>query len=288
MPPKRLTEEELQALLGHVKVRVDPGFNRALQAELRARAQELRQTSPQTSRQQSRPDNPSARVQSDQVQSSYQREGLWRFSTVNILSAVVFATAALAFVFLVLIRPLMGGEAVEPGPTDGLTGIPVVQTITLPADSTSLPTPTDPPPPTPAPTENPIPTPLPTPTSATPTPTETMLPTPAPTWTPTTESNITPSATPLPENKVTCSWTQVSGYVELSAPYVRVTVSTAAFPITQIGEATGQVSQDGSYSVTVSYPIQPAGTRLIVSYGEWDGASWLRPATLFGADCTEG
>lgn len=45
------------------------------------------------------------------------------------------------------------------------------------------------------------------------------------------------------------------------------------------------VQPDGSYNAIVTYPLQAEGTHLLGAYGEWDGSWWLRPATLFGADC---
>lgn len=270
MPPKRLTEEELQHLLGHVKVRVDPTFNKALQAELRARARELRAASEDLSQggRLVRNGVPSAHDDAGRDQRPHRGWSLGRLSTISILSSAVLATAALAFVFLVLVRPLLGGRAVEPDLTAeatedsiALTGYPI---DVEPTEGTITDSPTEPP----LPTE-------------TPTPALTAMASP----TPNVGATLTSSAIPTPVVTVTCSWTQVSGYVQMAAPYVRVTVSTAAFPITQIGEAVGPVQQDGSYSVTVSYPEQPAGTRLMGGYGEWDGTSWLHPATTFGADC---
>jgi Tol biopolymer transport system component len=168
----------------------------------------------------------------------------------------------------------------EPSPTDTVTPIP----SELP---TLLPTP--------------IPTRLPTlPSTWTPTTIFTLPPTwtptavPPPMSTPTMPSTPTPMATPIPTTppppsvEVTCSWTRVSGYIQMTAPYVRVTVSTSSFPITEIGSAVGPVQSDGSYTVTVTYAAQPAGTHLIGGYGEWDGSWWLRPATTFGADCAGG
>jgi hypothetical protein len=157
-----------------------------------------------------------------------------------------------------------------PPPTTAPTSVPT-SVPTLPPTPTELPTTV----PTLPPTATPVEPPTMVPPTATPTPIEPPTATPVPAFC-TTPTTIV----------ATCSWMRVSGCVTMTAPWVRVTAWTAAYPITQIGEAVGLVQPDGSYSVTVSYPAQPEGTHLLGSYGEWDGSWWLRPATLFGADCS--
>lgn len=291
MPPKQLTEAELQDLLVHVKVRVGPAFNEALQAELRIRARQLRAASEAASQagRQIRNAEPSARVGARRDQRPYQQQDMRRLNMTSILSSIVFVTATLAFIFLVLVQPLLHNNIIELDLTEEATTIPIVQTVTSPADTTPLVKPTQGASPI-EPTQTDTPSPTSTETeTATPTATAPLMPTETtiltPTWTPPIGLSATPSAIPAPLVKVTCSWTQVTGYIELSAPFVRLTVSLASPTIQEIGSASAPVQPDGSYSVTVTYPEQSVGTRLIGGYGEWDGTSWLRPATTFGADC---
>jgi hypothetical protein len=85
---------------------------------------------------------------------------------------------------------------------------------------------------------------------------------------------------------VTCTRTTVIGMVDPRASYVRATVNLASNLNIQLAQAVVGIQPDGSFSVTLTYPAQPAGTRLIVAFGEWDGAKFTKPATLLGQDCT--
>jgi len=67
-----------------------------------------------------------------------------------------------------------------------------------------------------------------------------------------------------------------------------LTVSLSNPTIQEIGTGIAAVQPDGSYSVIATYSALPTGTHLIGAYGEWDGTSWLQPATTFGADCRTG
>lgn len=274
MPPNRLTEEDLQDLLEHVKVRVDPAFNKALQAELRARARELHTVSKASSQsdQPAGTEQLAGRADTGRNQELPRRWGLGWLNTINVLSSAVLAAAALALVFVVLVRPMLDDRAVEPELTQETTETPtatIEPTANVPTTEeavTATPTSTDAPTPTAPPTLTPMATP-------------TALPAP------TLASTLTPSVILEPIVNVTCSWTQVTGYVQMTAPYVRLTVSRSSPMIQEIGSAVAAVQPDGSYSVTATYPAQTPGTHLIGAYGEWDGTSWLRPATTFGADC---
>jgi hypothetical protein len=93
-----------------------------------------------------------------------------------------------------------------------------------------------------------------------------------------------PQAT-LDSMQVGCAATIITGHVNVSAPYVRLNVSTAAYPITTIADVTAPVQPDGSFTVIATYPLQPAGTHLIGYYGEWTGSEWVNGAAVWGADC---
>ena len=106
-----------------------------------------------------------------------------------------------------------------------------------------------------------------------------ITPTPLPTSIP-----VTPSPFPIVP-QVTCSWTGVSGHVEIPAPYVRLTISQSN-PIREIGSVVVPVQPDGSFSAIATYPLQTEGTLLLGAIGEWNGSSWLQPARMFSAYCS--
>jgi hypothetical protein len=115
-----------------------------------------------------------------------------------------------------------------------------------------------------------------------PTPTDIPLPetlTPWPTSIP-----LTPTPFPLVP-QVTCSWTGVSGRIDPSIPYMRLTISQSN-PIKEIGAVVVPVQPDGSFSAIATYPLQPEGSLLIGAIGEWDGSWWLNPARTFSAYCS--
>lgn len=84
---------------------------------------------------------------------------------------------------------------------------------------------------------------------------------------------------------VGCSRTVAVGKIETPAKFVRVTVTLASDLSQTLATKVVPVRRNGRYAAFVAYPAQARGTHLIVSVGEWDGTSYLRPATLLGADC---
>ncbi|MBN1310916.1 MAG: hypothetical protein JXB30_05795 [Anaerolineae bacterium] len=267
MPPNKMTEEAIQDLLEHVKVRVDPAFNKALQAQLQARAQELRDASTASS-QPHRSFRDTVRYREAPAHASAEQTPLpqRRLNTLAMLSSAVFGIAILAFFFMVIVRPQFSDPATAPIATEE-TAIPTTgQTLASPAGVTL--------------TGKAV--------ELEPTVAHITTLTPIPIGTATPMPSLTPPPVPVTDIEVTCSWTRVSGYVEASVPYMRLTVSLSSPTIQEIGSGIVAVQPDGSYSVLVTYSALPAGTHLIGAYGEWDGTTWLRPATTFGADCQSG
>jgi hypothetical protein len=138
----------------------------------------------------------------------------------------------------------------------------------------------------PAPTDTPIPpteTPTPTAVPETPTPLTPVSPTLPPEV---TSTDIPSSGEPEYQATVGCSQTTISGTTVLPATQVKVGVNLASNLLNQLAAVVVEIGPDGRFSAVLTYAPQPEGTRLIVGFGEWDGTKFLRPSTLFGADCT--
>lgn len=119
------------------------------------------------------------------------------------------------------------------------------------------------------------PTPIPITPSSTP-----FIPSPTPIPLSATPTFIAPNTT-----IVTCNFTLTEGYfTQSNAPFVRLRVNLASNLNIELGSAVAPVS-NAYYAVSVSYPTQPEGTRLIISIGGWNGSQYVGPATIFGQDC---
>jgi hypothetical protein len=194
MCSERLTEEDIRELLEHTRVRVDPAFNQALQARLRARAMELRSASAQQPSSRNVSSRSSVRSDGNDSWTSW-LSGLGRLRAINVLSTAVSAIAVVVFVFLVFVRPMLN-ETNEPEPTLEITETPVTETSTPapePTESISVAA-TEP-----SPTETPMPirTPTLTPTATATLPTNTLTPTVTPTSTATPTATATPTVPTL-------------------------------------------------------------------------------------------
>lgn len=84
----------------------------------------------------------------------------------------------------------------------------------------------------------------------------------------------------------TCQSVDFGGSVGFPAPFVRVTVTSAA-TMTELSSAIVPVYY-GSFHANLSFPQQPANSRLIIAAGEWDGQQYLAPAATMGSDCGSG
>jgi len=86
---------------------------------------------------------------------------------------------------------------------------------------------------------------------------------------------------------VGCSSTHATVTLTAQARFLRINVSLASNLTTTIASKVVRVygGIGSSHSITVRYPAQPLGTRLIVAVGEWDGSKYVVPAALTGADC---
>lgn len=157
-------------------------------------------------------------------------------------------------------------------------------TPTLTPSPTGTDLPTDTPSPTPSPTSSPTPT-------VTPTTNLRATETPTPP-SPTVSSTATPQTAPATQNPppyqaaVGCAKTTITGSTVMTAASVKVTVTLASNLLSTLASVVVDVTPDGRFTAALDYAAQPAGTRLIVAFGEWDGAKFMRPATLFGEDCS--
>jgi hypothetical protein len=86
---------------------------------------------------------------------------------------------------------------------------------------------------------------------------------------------------------VYCQITFVRGRIESTAPYVKVAVTLASDLSRPIASTVVRVWADQYYYAFLRYPLQPKGTRLIISAGEWDGSKYVAPANLIGQDCAK-
>ncbi|MBN1428731.1 MAG: PD40 domain-containing protein [Anaerolineae bacterium] len=131
MSPKIPTEQELQGVLEHVKVQVDPTFNKSLQAQLQAKAQEIRKELA-ASEQHSRSLKKMGLIRKPSTDAE-QTEGIVfpriRLNSLTVLSSAVVAIAVLVFAFLVIVQPLLNSEPIEMADlTPVTTGLPVAAT----------------------------------------------------------------------------------------------------------------------------------------------------------------
>lgn len=87
--------------------------------------------------------------------------------------------------------------------------------------------------------------------------------------------------------EVQCAKVRVSGVTTVAAPFVRVRVATADNLMNTLAQKEQPVfpAIGRAFSITVSFPQQPEGKRLMVTVGEWDGLSYVQPAVMYGQDC---
>ncbi|MEO8611267.1 MAG: hypothetical protein ABI690_25445 [Chloroflexota bacterium] len=100
------------------------------------------------------------------------------------------------------------------------------------------------------------------------------------------------AAATIDKISVTCKWVALRGKTEVRAPYVRVQAVLGS-DLTQV-LATQVVPT--AYTVGANYyallDISGAhladGTLVVVAAGEWDGAHYLKPATITSRNCNKG
>jgi hypothetical protein len=89
---------------------------------------------------------------------------------------------------------------------------------------------------------------------------------------------------------VTCTWVSLRGKTEVRAPYVRVQAVLGSdltnVLATQVIPTQKYVGASYRALLDISGARLPDGTLVVVAAGEWDGAHYLRPATITSRNCT--
>ncbi len=99
---------------------------------------------------------------------------------------------------------------------------------------------------------------------------------------------VIPSTVPSPGNSyafIGCDFANAYGNVDsIKAPFMRATVNLASNLNTELAAQVVSLTSL-SYSIHLTYPVQLAGTHLVLAVGQWDGTRYVQPATLIGGDC---
>jgi hypothetical protein len=99
---------------------------------------------------------------------------------------------------------------------------------------------------------------------------------------------VTPAnAATINSVQVGCTKTTIAGNTEVAAKYVRVQIVLASnlSKVLATKVIATRHRAGASYTGTLNYTRQPAGTLLVISVGEWDGRRYVRPATTISRNC---